>query len=214
MTGGRRITAPSEIEPASLAIVSGLLAEDTRFSDAEMAVATRLVHASGDPGLATAIAFSPDATDAGIAALAAGADVASDVRMVAVGVDVGRLSLLGGKVRCMVDDPAVVSDAARAGRTRSATAMRAMRGALAGAVIAIGNAPTALREVLALADEGVRPALVVGMPVGFVDAAESKEALTLSGLPYVTVRGTRGGSPLAAAAVNALLRLAEAGAPR
>jgi precorrin-8X/cobalt-precorrin-8 methylmutase len=116
----------------------------------------------------------------------------------------------GGTVECLISDPGIAAESRRAGRTRAACAMRAFGARLDGAVVALGNAPTALREVLALADEGVaRPALVVGMPVGFVDAAESKAALIASDLTFVAIEGTRGGSPLAAAAVNALLRVAE-----
>jgi precorrin-8X/cobalt-precorrin-8 methylmutase len=113
-------------------------------------------------------------------------------------------------VECLIADEAIAGESRRTGRTRAACAMRAFGARLDGAVVALGNAPTALREVLALAAEGVaRPALVIGMPVGFVDAAESKAALAASDLTCIAVEGTRGGSPLAAATVNALLRVAE-----
>lgn len=199
---------PAEIEAESMAIISATL--DERDDAREAAVARRLVHASGDLSLADAVAFSAGGAAAGVAALRGGATVVTDVRMVEAGVDSTRLSALGGSTRCLIDDPSIAEEAARTGRTRAATAMRRLGGELDGAVVAIGNAPSALREVIAMAGEGVaRPALVVGIPVGFVDAAESKAALAESGLEYVTVRGSRGGSPLAAAAVNALLRLAE-----
>lgn len=198
---------PAEIEAESMRVIDVSLAGT--WTDAERAVVRRLVHATGDLSLQASVAFSAGAVEAGVTALLGGADVVTDVRMVEAGVDSRRLGALGGKTRCAIDDPAVAEDAAREGRTRSATAMRALAGGIEGAVVAIGNAPSALREVIALAAEGVRPALVIGMPVGFVDAAESKAALEASGLPYATVRGARGGSPLAAAAVNALLRLAE-----
>jgi precorrin-8X/cobalt-precorrin-8 methylmutase len=199
---------PAEIEAESMAIISAVLGES--LDESEAAVVRRLVHASGDLSLASAVAVSAGGIAAGVAALREGATVVTDVRMVEAGVDGSRLSALGGSTRCLIDDAAVSQEALASGRTRAATAMRRLSGELDGAVVAIGNAPSALREIIAIAEEGVaRPALVVGIPVGFVDAAESKAALAESGLEYVTVRGSRGGSPLAAAAVNALLRLAE-----
>jgi len=136
--------------------------------------------------------------------------VVTDTHMVRIGVNAGRVQAFGGAVECLIADDAVAEESRRTGRTRAACAMRAFGPRLDGAVVALGNAPTALREVLVLATEGVaRPALVIGMPVGFVDAAESKAALMESGLTFVAIEGTRGGSPLAAATVNALLRVAE-----
>ena len=206
-----RIERAADIEPASMRVVDELL-PDGGWSAEERAIVKRLVHASGDPSLASAIAFSPGAVAAGVAALRRGGDVVTDVRMVAVGVDQRRLGALGGTLRCAIDDDEVARQAAESGRTRAATAMRSLPDVLPGSIVAIGNAPTALREIIALTEAGVRPALVVGVPVGFIDAAESKAALEATDLPYVTIRGTRGGSPLAAAAVNALLRLAESDA--
>lgn len=197
-----------KIESESLAYVAACV--PGRGDAAEDAVVRRLVHASGDFSLPGDIAFSAGAAAAGIAALSARARVLTDVRMVATGIDQRRVARLGGEVRCLVDDAEVAVEASASGRTRSATAMRRLAAQMDGAIVAVGNAPTALREVIAIAEEGLaRPALVVGMPVGFVDAPESKAALEASGLPCVVIRGTRGGSPLAAAAVNAMLRLAE-----
>jgi precorrin isomerase len=199
---------PEAIEAASMRMIDAATAG---YEDAgERAVVKRLIHASGDLSLQSAVGFSAGAIVAGVAALRGGAPVFTDVRMVEAGVDSSRLAALGAEMSCLIDDDAVARGAAASGCTRSATAMRTFGADLDGAVVAIGNAPTALREVIAMADEGLaRPALVVGIPVGFVDAAESKAALEASGLDYITVRGARGGSPLAAAAVNALLRLAE-----
>jgi precorrin-8X/cobalt-precorrin-8 methylmutase len=203
---------PHEIEVRSMAIIDGLLA-DGGWAPGERSVVKRLVHTSGDPSLALAVRFHPAAVSAGVAALRAGAAVFTDTHMVRIGINRGRVEALGGGVECLIADEAVAAEAVRSGRTRAACAMRTFGARLEGAVVALGNAPTALREVLALAREGVaRPALVVGMPVGFVDAAESKDALMASDLVYVTIEGTRGGSPLAAAAVNALLRVLEEGA--
>jgi len=200
---------PHEIEARSMAIIEGLLPGGD-WSPAERAVVKRLVHTSGDPSLATAVRFSPWAAEAGAAALLAGAPVFTDTHMVRIGVNEQRLLGHGGTLECLISDPDIAAESQRTGRTRASCAMRAFGARLDGAVVALGNAPTALREVLSLADEGVaRPALVIGMPVGFVDAAESKDALVASDLTFVAIEGTRGGSPLAAATVNALLRVTE-----
>ena len=200
---------PHEIEVRSMAIIDGLLPPG-EWSPGERAVVKRLVHTSGDPSLAPSVTFSDGAVDAGVAALRGGCLVATDTHMVRIGVNAARVEAYGGAVECLIADEAIAEESRRTGRTRAACAMRAFGARLDGAVVALGNAPTALREVLALAADSVaRPALVVGMPVGFVDAAESKEALMASDLAFVAVKGTRGGSPLAAATVNALLRVAE-----
>jgi precorrin-8X/cobalt-precorrin-8 methylmutase len=200
---------PQEIEARSMAIIEGLL-PDADWSPAERTVVKRLVHTCGDPSLAAAVRFSPGAAEAGAAALRAGAPVFTDTHMVRIGVNEQRVLAYGGALECLISDPGIAEESRRSGRTRAACAMRAFGARLDGAVIALGNAPTALREVLALEQEGVaRPALVIGMPVGFVDAAESKDALIASDLTFVAIEGTRGGSPLAATTVNALLRVAE-----
>ena len=200
---------PSDIEIRSMEIIDGLLPDNT-WEPGERAVVKRLVHTAGDPALAAFVRFHPRAILDGVAALQHGAAVFTDVQMVRMGINTGRLETLGGDCRCAIDAPEVLHRAKAEERTRAQTAMRIFGPALDGAIVAIGNAPTALREVLALAEEGIaRPALVIGMPVGFVDAAESKEALMASELVYISIAGTRGGSPLAAATVNALLRLLE-----
>ena len=200
---------PFEIEISSMAIIDGLLPLGD-WSPGERIVVKRLVHTSGDPSLATAVRFSADAVGAGVAALRAGASVFTDTGMVRTGVNSGTVEGLGGTVECLIADASIAAESKKTGRTRAACAMRAFGPRLEGAVVALGNAPTALREVQALAAEGIAcPALVIGMPVGFVDAAESKDALMASDLAYVAIEGTRGGSPLAAATVNALLRVPE-----
>ena len=198
---------PSEIEAASMAIIDGLLLTG-EWTPAERAVVKRLVHTSGDPSLAAAVRFHPQGVAAGLSALRDGASVFSDTNMTRVGINAERIAALGGAVECLIADKAVAAESRSSGHTRAASAMRAFGARLGGSIVALGNAPTALREVLALAATGVaRPALVIGMPVGFVDAAESKSALMSSDLAYIAIEGTRGGSPLAAATVNALLRL-------
>jgi precorrin-8X/cobalt-precorrin-8 methylmutase len=175
------------------------------------AVAVRMIHASGDVALPTLLAFSDDLVTAARAALNGGAAVYADSEMVASGITRSRLPA-GNEVRCQLRDPRVAELAAAWGTTRSAAAVSLWGDGLAGAVVAIGNAPTALFHLLeVVADGGPRPAAIVGMPVGFVGSAESKQALAANpwGIPYAIVRGRRGGSALAAAAVNALAREAE-----
>jgi precorrin-8X/cobalt-precorrin-8 methylmutase len=166
----------------------------------------RLVHACGMPEIVADLAWGGDPAAAGRAALQAGAPVLADCRMAADGVTAARLPA-DNPVLCRLNEPEVPALAGERGTTRSAAAVELWRDDLAGAVVAIGNAPTALFRLLELLEEGAaRPAVILAFPVGFVGAAESKEALIEAGLgvPYLTLRGRRGGSALAAAAVNAL----------
>jgi len=169
-------------------------------------VAVRMVHACGMPDLVDDLAWSADFAAAAEAALAAGAAVLCDAAMVAAGITRSRLPA-GNEVVCVLADPRVPELAGRLGTTRSAAAVELWRDRLEGALVAVGNAPTALFHLLELVADGApRPAAVVGVPVGFVGAAESKAALAVSPLrlPYLVVHGRRGGSALASAAVNAL----------
>jgi precorrin-8X/cobalt-precorrin-8 methylmutase len=181
-----------------------------RFSPAEERVAVRVIHACGMVEIAEALHFSAGAAAAGIAALDTGAPILCDATMVADGVTRARLPR-ANDVICTLRDPAVPALAARLGTTRSAAALELWRDRLAGAIVVIGNAPTALFRLFEMLDAGVPPpALVIGMPVGFVGAAESKDALIARGAPAaIVVRGRRGGSAMAAAAVNALASAAE-----
>jgi precorrin-8X/cobalt-precorrin-8 methylmutase len=194
----------AEIYRRSFAIIRAE-ADLRRFSANEEKVAVRLIHACGLVESAQDFVFSPGAVAAARAALLAGAPILCDSKMVANGVTRSRLPK-ANDVICTLDDPAVPGLATRLGTTRTAAAMELWRDRLAGALVAIGNAPTALFRLLEMLDEGApSPAAVIGMPVGFVGAAESKEALIADGrLPYLVVRGRRGGSALAAAAINAL----------
>ncbi len=180
-------------------------ADLTRFDTEEERVAVRIIHACGMVDIVGDIAFAPGAVRAGIAALEAGAPILCDAKMVSNGVTKGRLPR-GNEVICTLDDPSVPALAAKMGNTRTAAAMELWRDRLGGAVVAIGNAPTALFRLLEMLDEGApMPACVIGMPVGFVGAAESKEALIADGrVPYLAVRGRKGGSAMTAAAINAL----------
>nr|WP_294548219.1 precorrin-8X methylmutase [uncultured Rhodopila sp.] len=180
-------------------------ADLARFTVEEERVAVRIIHACGMVEAASDIAFSPGAAKAGIAALEAGAPILCDAKMVSNGVTRARLPR-DNAVICTLDAPEVPALAVRLGTTRTAAAMDLWRDRIGGAVVAIGNAPTALFRLLELLDEGVPPpAVVIGIPVGFVGAAESKEALIADGrVPYLCVRGRKGGSAMTAAAINAL----------
>lgn len=169
-------------------------------------VAVRMIHACGMVDLVRDIAFSPDAVAHARAALRSGAPILCDVAMLASGVTRKRLPA-GNEVICTLSDPSVPDLAAKMGTTRSAAALELWRDRMDGAVVAVGNAPTALFRLLEMIEEGApRPAAVIGMPVGFIGAAESKDALAAhpSGLEHMIVRGRRGGSAIAAAALNAI----------
>jgi precorrin-8X/cobalt-precorrin-8 methylmutase len=169
-------------------------------------VAVRMIHACGMVDLVRDLSYTPGVVARARAALLAGAPVLCDVSMVASGVTRLRLPA-DNEVVCTLSDPAVPGLAAEMGTTRSAAALELWRERLDGAVVAVGNAPTALFRLLEMIEAGApRPAAVIGVPVGFVGAAESKDALVEhpSGLEYLVVRGRRGGSAMAAAAVNAI----------
>lgn len=171
-------------------------------------LAVRMVHACGQVDLTADLRIHPELEPAARAALAAGAPIFTDAHMVASGVTRARLPA-GNEVLCLLRDPAAALLAQRWGTTRSAAAVSLWGERLAGAVVAIGNAPTALFHLLELiSDGGPRPAAIIGVPVGFIGAAESKQALAddSRGVPYLTVLGRRGGSAMAASAVNALAR--------
>lgn len=173
-----------------------------RFPEALRPLVTRVVHASGMVEVADRLAFSPRAAEAGRAALAAGAPVLCDCAMVAAGI-----TRVPNERVVTLNEPGVPELARRLGTTRSAAAVELWEGRIAGAVVAIGNAPTALFHLLERLDAGwPRPALILGFPVGFVGAAESKAELASDprGAAFVTLKGRRGGSAMAAAAVNAL----------
>jgi precorrin-8X/cobalt-precorrin-8 methylmutase len=180
-------------------------AELSRFAPVEERVAVRLIHTSGMVDLAKDIVFSPDFCAAAQAAIARGAPILCDANMVASGVTRARLAQKN-EILCFLDAPGLAEQAQRERTTRSAAALSLWRDKLEGALIAVGNAPTALFRLLELLDEvNARPAAVIGVPVGFIGAAESKEALLADGrVPAMIVRGRRGGSAMAVAAINAL----------
>ena len=181
-------------------------ADLSRFSNGMEALAVRLIHACGMVDLVSDIAFSEGAFEAGAAALAGGAPILCDAEMVRHGI-IRRLLPAENEVICLLTDERVRPKATEIGNTRSAAQVDLWDEWLAGAVVAIGNAPTALFRLLERFDAGApKPAIILGLPVGFVGAAESKEALIADprGVPFIAVRGRRGGSAMASAAVNAL----------
>jgi precorrin-8X/cobalt-precorrin-8 methylmutase len=169
-------------------------------------VTVRMIHACGMTDIVEDLSYTPTAAEAGRNAIAAGAPILCDCRMVAEGVTRSRLPR-NNNVICTLNDPEVPQIAKRLRNTRSAAALELWRFHIEGAVVVIGNAPTALFRLLEMLDDGVpRPALILGFPVGFVGAAESKAALAADSrnVPFMTLHGRRGGSAIAAAAVNAL----------
>jgi len=180
----------------------------SRFSEGEADIVVRMVHACGSPDAAAHVVFGNGLAAAARTAIASGAPILCDSEMVAHGVTRERLPA-GNEVVCTLRDPSLPALANKLGTTRSAAALELWRDRLEGAVVAIGNAPTALFHLLDMLSNGApKPAAILGIPVGFVGAAESKEALAAdpSGVPYLIVRGRIGGSAMTAAAVNALAR--------
>ncbi len=200
---------PQEIEEESFRILSELV-DLQQFPKDFWPVVQRIIHTTGDPDFAGTLVFHPDAVASGVKAVKEGRPILTDVTMVQAGIDKKILRRFGCEVICKISDPGVVREAEANGSTRSAAAMRAAAGTITGGIIAIGNAPTAVMEVIRLVNEGaMKPALIVGIPVGFVGAVECKEELEKSSIPFITNRGRKGGSTVAVAAVNALLRMAE-----
>jgi precorrin-8X/cobalt-precorrin-8 methylmutase len=189
-------------------IIDGLLGP-LPLTKEERKVVMRVVHTTGDPDYAQIVAAYPGAVEAGIAAFRRGASIFTDVNMVRTGINKRKLAELGGEATCLIDDPEVMAKAKETGLTRAMTAFSLLAPRMDGQVVAIGNAPTALFQLMEEIQKGrTKPALVVGVPVGFVGAAESKELLAQMDIPWITVRGNKGGSPIAAAIVNAMLLMA------
>jgi precorrin-8X/cobalt-precorrin-8 methylmutase len=201
------IAAPNAIEEKSLAIIDAEVPEPRPFADRQWEIVRRLIHTTADFEMLDLVRFSKGAVEAGLAALAAGATIVTDTEMARCAIPARRLTPLGATVRCLLNDPDVVAAATRANGTRAAAAMDAALATIPGPLIfAIGNAPTALLRLLKHLDAGgTPPACVIGMPVGFVNAAESKALLmTRADVPWIVISGRKGGSALAGATVNAL----------
>jgi precorrin-8X/cobalt-precorrin-8 methylmutase len=215
MNDMRQMTAQGRrIEDASFAIIDTEAGEHS-FSAFEWQVVRRVIHATADFEFKAAMRFQRDAVAAGIVALRSGCPIVVDVKMIEVGLNAERLAAYGCKVHCFISDDDVIRTAKEANSTRAIEGIRKARraGLLDGAIVAIGNAPTALLEIARMVnEEAARPALVVGVPVGFVSAAESKEAILAAAAPAIVARGRKGGSPIAVAIIHALLLLSAEGA--
>ncbi len=204
------ILDPDRIEATSFDIIDSEVGSHP-YDSQQWPVVRRIIHTTADFDFARSTVFAPGVIAGALAALRQGAPILCDTNMVVAGVNKTRLQRFGSQLRCHVADAEVAAAARAEGVTRSILAMR--KGVAEGcAIYLIGNAPTALFELLRLAAAGkVQPALVVGVPVGFVGAVESKEELVRSGLPYISCLGRKGGSAIAAAILNALMILAEEG---
>ncbi|MDR6224142.1 precorrin-8X methylmutase [Desmospora profundinema] len=204
-------TRPQEIEDLSFQMITEELGTHP-FTEEQFPVVQRVIHASADFELGRSLLFHPRAVQAGVEAIRKGRPIVADVQMVQVGISKPRIEQFGGGVRVYISDSDVVEEAKRLGTTRAIVSMRKAVREAEGGIFAIGNAPTALLELIRLVKEGTaRPGLIVGVPVGFVSAAESKEELAKLDIPFITNQGRKGGSPTAVAAVNALSLLAVKG---
>jgi len=194
---------PSKIEDKSMEIIEGYI-QKAEMPEDERPVVKRVIHTTGDFDFLKTMIFRGDAVAEGCKALLGKATIFTDVTMVQAGVN----KRFGHEVRCVLNDPGVEEGAAAAGMTKAAYALRSLGAKLNGNIVAIGNAPTALIKLVdMIKQDGIRPALVIGIPVGFVNAKESKEYLRgVDEVPYITNRGQKGGSTVAAAIVNALIK--------
>lgn len=199
---------PHEIETKSFAIIDRE-AGAHGFSEEQWAVVRRMIHTSADFEYLATTRFAPDAVARGVAALKNGKAVVTDTNMVKTGIRSREVERFGGRVVCLMTDPKVAEIAGREGTTRARAAVDAALELIDGCIYVVGNAPTALMRLLEMLDGGApQPALIVGLPVGFVNAAESKAMLCASPYTYIANVGRKGGSNVAASVVNALIVLA------
>lgn len=201
------------IEAESFRLIEEQL-DESRFSPLELPIVKRIIHTTADFEYADLVRFGSNAILEGIDAILKGADIIADVKMAEVGINRERLTKFGGTVRCFVADKDVAKQSNRENMTRTAMGIRKAFASRiphpTPQIIVIGNAPTALLELVRMIkEENLKPALVVGVPVGFVDAEKSKEELMNLDVPYISIKGKKGGSTVAAAIVNALLLMAE-----
>lgn len=200
---------PGEIETRSFEIIEHELGPHG-YTREQFPIVQRVIHATADFDLGRSVVFHPEAVRAGIKAIRSGQPIVADVQMVQVGISKPRLARYGCDVQVYVSDPDVADEARRLNATRSIIAMRKGVGKAPSGIFAIGNAPTALLELIRLMKEGdACPGLVVGVPVGFVSAEEAKEELIKLDVPFISNHGRKGGSPVAVAIINALSILAE-----
>ena len=197
--------SPSEIERRSFELITQLLGDRKLPAEHELVV-KRAIHATADFDYADNLVFSEGAVQPGLEALRSGCDIVADTQMVRAGINKAVLARMGGQVHCFMSDEDVAAEASRRGVTRAAVSMERAARLEKPCIFAIGNAPTALIRLDELMRAGaVRPALIIGVPVGFVNVVESKELILASGAPCIVARGRKGGSNVAAAICNALL---------
>jgi len=196
---------PMDIEKRSFEIITELLGDRQPPPENELVV-KRVIHTTADFDYAENLCFSDGAVARGIEALRSGCDIVTDTQMARAGINKAVLGKLGGEVHCFMSDPDVAEEAKARGITRAIVSMERAASLAKPCIFAIGNAPTALVSLRELMDAGkVAPALVVGVPVGFVNVVESKELIMAAGAPYIVARGRKGGSNVAAAICNAML---------
>ena len=197
--------APADIEARSMELIGRELGGRTFPAD-QLPVVKRVIHTTADFEYADNLVFSPGAVEKGIAAMKSGCTIVTDTQMAFSGVNKKVLERFGGRAVCFMSDPDVANQAKARGETRATVSMERAAALDGPLVLAIGNAPTALVRACQLMDEGkLRPALVIGVPVGFVNVVESKELLLTLDVPHIVARGRKGGSNVAAAICNALL---------
>ncbi|WP_042346718.1 precorrin-8X methylmutase [Bacillus massiliigorillae] len=200
---------PQQIEGKSFEMITEEIGEH-HFTEEQYPIVQRIIHASADFELGRSVVFHKDAVQAGIQAIRNGRNVIADVQMIQVGTNKNRIEKHGGKLHVYISDEDVMKEAKRLNTTRAIISMRKALEENEGGIYAIGNAPTALLELIRLVKEGVaKPDLIIGLPVGFVSAAESKEELAKLDIPFITNIGRKGGSTITVAALNAITLLAE-----
>ncbi len=204
--------APAEIEARSMEIIQSELGERT-FPAEVLQVLKRVIHTTADFDYADNLVFSPGAVEQGIAAIKGGCTIVTDTQMARSGINKRVLEKFGGEAVCFMSDPDVAAEAKERGVTRAVVSMERAAKLDRTLILALGNAPTALVRACELLEEGaMKPALIIGAPVGFVNVVESKELLLTEDVPYIVARGRKGGSNVAAAICNAMLYLASGNA--
>lgn len=202
--------SPLEIEKESFRIIEQAAGPHKQFNEYEWAIVRRIIHATAEFDFMKTIRFSPDAVSAGIHGIQKGCTIYTDTEMLSAALNKKVRDMFGCAIQCFVADDDVMRESGASGETRSAIALRKAAANLDGAIIAVGNAPTALHEAITLHEQNkLNTALIIGMPVGFVEALESKERLSRTTLTFITNLDRKGGTPATAAALNALIKLAE-----
>lgn len=207
----RRILDPQKIEAKSFRLINKYL-KNLPLNIHQKEVVRRVIHATANPRYAKELLFHPRAIAAGLDAIKDGAYIVTDAEMVRAGINRNLLAQFGGKVVCLLNDRDILHRSSRLNLTRAMLAMRKSARFIQGGIVAIGNAPTALFEVCHLIEKSnIKPALVVGIPVGFVGAIEAKKNLLTLNTPFITNKSRNGGSSVAVAIINALLKIADGG---